>query len=107
MNSKQQLLLTARTVIANKKYWTQDCVARDKEDTMCAVESVMARKFCAVGALMFAYTGKSFPEKEWQCLREAAAELGYTDGPASLNDYASHKKVMKMYDRAIEIAGTR
>lgn len=107
MNSKQQLLLTARTVIANKKYWTRNSVAKTKDGAHCLVESPEARKFCAVGALMFAYPGKNFPEKEWQCLWEAAMELGYEDGPAMLNDDASHKKVMKMFDRAIEIAETR
>ncbi len=105
MNKDQIELLAARTLIANKKYWTRDVVARDKKGNSCDVTSPKAEQFCAVGALTFVHEGNDYPEKCWRYLHKAAQELGSTAGPATLNDEMSHAKVMQMYDRAIELAG--
>lgn len=108
MNNSQQILLAARTLIARKKYWTQDAVAVDENHCGVPILHPDAKRFCAIGALTFVYEGKNdFPTKAHSFLQKAMEERGEQEDTslALFNDSHTHKEVLAVFDRAIELAG--
>lgn len=110
LNKTQLKLLAARTVISNKKYWTKDMLARNSSGHNVMVHDPSACSFCAIGALMFAvkdehgFVGDS---KAYKYLSKASKELYNNVFVSDVNDTYGHTAVMRMYDRAIELAGDK
>lgn len=134
MNNSEALLIAARTLIANKKDWTQgtevyslDSSIYDGADPRI---DPLTCQFCSVGAVRF--VGQGLGERTVDIalnrLDEAATQLYgrnkkalvkmgawdalYDETEESLsaidvNDSLGHKAVLKMFDKAIELAGNQ
>lgn len=107
LNQTQLKLLAARTVISNKKYWTKDMLARNDKGQHVEVTDPEACSFCAIGALVFAVgeeIGFVGYTKPYRYLMKASQELYNNEFVSDVNDTHGHKAVLRVYDRAIELA---
>lgn len=98
-----KILRAARQRITDPKNWTRDAYARDEagRDTYTNGDCDFAVCWCAYGALGAEGSGVLTPEAD--ILFQAALEL-YEKGPVEINDALGHEAVLRVYDRAIEIA---
>ena len=93
------LLRKAKALIDTPEKWCQGAMALDRLGRVCfdPMGSYVVRR-CAIGAAAtIDGCGWSRP------LKAAAKEMGYRD-PGDLNDRTDHLTVMRMFDRAIELA---
>ena len=101
MNEAQKQLSEAKTLISDSANWCQHANARSNTGQEVDVESESATKWCAFGALLRTHCRGS-------CvlyLDQAAEELCCGKGFVKTNDTTDHPTVMRMFDRAIELAG--
>ena len=117
MRSSVEILKAARTAIIDPEHWTRGAYARDREGRQTPPKYHDAFCFCALGAIRFCAEDD---EDDWTqqkaeiFLNRAAPELLPAMGVFSIapevapevyiNDYGGHGDVMRMYDRAIEMA---
>lgn len=107
MNGAVEDLWAARELLADPGRWTQGVYARDERGAKMPPEDVRAVCWCALGALLR-------PEATWQAdfvrggafLVQAADEL-FRSTPSGVNDRLGHAAVLRIYDRAIELAEDR
>lgn len=99
-------LREARKLIEDPERWCRNHFAVDAEGRMVKAREDRACRWCAEGALfrVVGAAGQGMTE-----LRRAARELGKdyrmrNADPAALNDHLGHSAVLRMYDRAIELA---
>jgi len=100
-----ELLRAAQELIRDKSKWTRGAYGRDAAgESVDDVDSITAAEsFCALGAVHFV-SGDEVDEGPWfEALRRAAIIAGESS-VVSVNDVLGHDAVMKMFDRAIEIA---
>ena len=99
--SSADILRAARARIADPKNWTQRHFARDAYGLPVMGSSADAVCWCAEGALQA--EGRSYASAELLILDQAAHELT-NEFAAWVNDHDGHSAVLKIYDRAIELA---
>jgi hypothetical protein len=91
-----QLLTVARTLIADRKNWTEGCY------------ETYGRRRCAVGAVCVAaeLLGGEFRADATDQLRAVALRRGYANVEA-MNDTLSHDEILTAFDEAIALATER
>lgn len=100
------VLRAARDVIADGKNWTVQAYAKNKEGRQVSPHNSDACQFCAVGALgkvLISDAGDAERSTAYKFLNAAAFELFHAPVHRA-NDEKGHELVLKMYDRAIELA---
>lgn len=103
-----EILKAARARIAEREHWVTGIRACGPQGGRVGPRSPRAVAWCASGALV-----ASSPPDDWlvfdlayDILEVAAIEFGY-ESIEELNDAASHVLVIRMFDRAIELASAR
>jgi|SRR6185369_12350995 len=107
MNEIQTALIAAKTLISYPSEWTTFFLARSREGDDCAPNSPQAVRWCALGAVDAVARANII--KIWDLLAEAAIDMGadeenFKHPAAQINDNHGHAAVMRMYDRAIQLA---
>lgn len=98
----KEILIEVREVIKDRKSWTYNAWARDKYGKPVRVDSENAVRFCLLGAGE-KVTGNLGLLTDWYDLLLELCK--YTDNnPGEFNDTHTHKQVIEMLDRAIELA---
>lgn len=108
LNKTQLELLAARTVISRKRYLARGTLARSGSGHVVRYDDPKAVSMCAIGALCFAINKDTLnvaTTKAYKFLNRACVELYNNTFIGDINDTKGHKAVMRMYDRAIELAG--
>ena len=99
-------LRAARALIASGTGWTQNAFGRDehgdKVDTVAVVRGDGCA-WCAYGALMHVTRGDDPPGDSFLIRAVTAPEFRGME-PDEVNDLLGHGAVLRMYDRAIELA---
>ena len=99
-----RVLEKARSLIANERYWLQECVAQDAKLRERDPEEKAAIYFCAYGALRAARERLDLPDDD---LRDAIQLLANeVDGVCAgdimqFNDTSDHASVISAFDAAI------
>ena len=101
-SSSAQILRAARARIADPKNWTTDTFARDANGWPCSARDKNACRWCAYGALRADGYFNDAPATA--LLSEASQALNCGMLPHAVNDLKGHSAVLKIYDRAIELA---
>lgn len=124
MNQVQKDLIAAKELIKDFKNWTFRTRARNSQGESVHVFDPAAVCFCAVGAVEKVLGDKVADVEEGiyssrnptiKCLNDACKEYKYGSNVWGFNDamYSfyrdgeGHKQVLDVFDKAIEIAGTR
>lgn len=97
------ILVLARAIIEDQGKWTTGANARDAWDEAVGPTSSKACCWCARGAVlrvMPAYSPIPF-----SVLTKAGRELFHEDSTVLINDAFDHADVIRLFDRAIELAG--
>jgi hypothetical protein len=97
--AEADILRRARARISDPSRWTQEFYARDRAGYRTDPTSSDAVRWCSYGAVD-AELGTSQVD---QFLHLAARVLGL-HSPGSANDNGDHATVLRMFDRAIELA---
>lgn len=96
-----EVLVAARELISDPSKWTQNAIARMPDGTECSEHDPEAVSWCALGAIHkcgYVYSGDA-----WAHLSNAAYEVG-ASSLVDVNNNRQHADVMRMFDRAIELA---
>lgn len=98
-----EMLEKAKAIIADPSHWTQGWFAKDAagNDTFSLRSEAVC--WCSMGALNKAGFGP-WGECFAPVFEVALMEAGHTQGMASYNDTHTHEEVMKVWDRAIQLA---
>ena len=108
MTDSASILRAARARIADPKNWTTEFEARDVSGREVNAGSRSARCWCALGSLRAECHAQrkdmDFARDLAETLREATNELFNCRLVAVANDHYGHSAVLKIYDRAIELA---
>jgi hypothetical protein len=104
MATSAEILKAARARIADPKNWTQEHYARTDKGRPVGSNEAGAVCWCAIGALNAELgANASGEESAFKMLWNASGEL-FRMGPHMVNDDLGHSAVLKIYDRAIELA---
>lgn len=95
-------LLAGRTVIADKKNWTQRTFARTTRGKRTGVEGPDAYKFCALGALQFVNEVPLYMSLQAELVLDKAAKVLFNYGIVTVNDKFDHTSILKVYDLALD-----
>ena len=95
------ILIGARELISDKTNWVRKVYALDNLGREVTPTNENACKWCSYGAIYKIAGGVDYPARHK--LRQASSIL-YGDTPVGVNDYQSHADVIKMFDKAIELA---
>lgn len=101
MSDALEQLRAARSLLADPAAWTRETYARDRYGDPVHSAFEEAACWCAYGALE--RQGASGNSEASEYLRRAALVL-FDSWPACVNDDRGHEAVLRMYDRAIELA---
>ena len=102
MRGPLDLLQEARALLANAAHWTVRSYARDRNGQPIHPWEREAVCWCTYGAPeRHGISGQSVEACAF--LRVAASKL-FEEFPAHVNDVRGHFSVLRMYDRAIELA---
>lgn len=99
MMTAAEALRAAKAKIEDPGYWCKYYYARDADGKPTESFDQKACSWCALGAVLS--IGADF--HIFHYLHKAAKEYGCISADV-LNDHSTHAQVMKMYDRAIELA---
>ena len=106
--SSADILRAARARIADPKNWTQGEMARDGSGKACPARSPNAVCWCAMGAVKV--SGADFYSEAADLLWQVSHDL-FGRGVPYVNDDPDedlgHSAVLKIYDRAIELAESK
>ena len=99
-----EILIQALGIISNPERWTQGTFARDITGDSRSYLSYAAVRFCAAGAIFkcIRWDG-AFPVRAIQYLDEAALQMASSNS-VGVNDKLGHAAVIRMFERAIELA---
>ncbi len=97
-------LQDARAKIADRKHWTRGAFARNERGKGVSEMAPDAVRWCAIGSLWS--LNRPAVTEGLVLLLSAAFELFDMDA-MQVNDTLGHKAVLRMYDRAIELAGEK
>lgn len=99
-------LEAAKALIADPTNWCQGTMAMSRHRWPIGISDPQASAWCSEGAIVRITGAVSEKGNLWRFLRSASHELGYF-APFELNDNTNHATVMRMFDRAIELAWER
>ena len=96
----------AKAKIATSSTWAKGALARDKNSKPVSTVDPRACRFCSVGALLVSDVPYLLGDPARDLLDKAASEIRsiHNTDIITANDSSSHKTVMKIWDRAIEMA---
>ncbi len=94
------LLRKAKALIDTPEKWCQGTCARDARGKAVLLGSATAVAHCSFGAV---WALSANTQQAASLLRRVGAEMGY-GGEVVLNDSTDHPTVMRMFDRAIDLA---
>lgn len=99
----REILIAAKAKIQDPERWCRWWYARDENDLRVHHDDKEAVKWCSIGSLD-SITYQNTKAKGF--LATAAKEIAPRAGHpiVRINDYRGHPTVMKMFDRAIELA---
>lgn len=100
------ILREARSLIENPEHWTQRSNARNKNGDVVGPKSTAATCWCINGAVQ-KVSGNAIVlyTKSVNLLSDAARGLfGTTVGFTTINDEREHEDVLRLIDKAIELA---
>jgi len=106
------ILISARSLIADPKNWTQCHLATTATGEGCDPWDAQAGKFCAYGALLrVALNLVSDDYRDAQRLADSATAVllgngknngeSFPEGLFAINDYRGHGAVMELFDKAL------
>lgn len=98
------VLRQARELITDSERWTQNEFARDFRGTAVSPRSELAVCWCAMGAVSRVGDNKFWLRVETKRYLEIASQELFETFPERVNDTLGHEAVLRMYDRAIELA---
>ena len=113
-----EILAKARSILDKPENWTRHVMARNKDGVEGQFEQPSARKFCIAGAVYRATndigdcdTTYRAAAMSWldTALHERSERTGFRFADVvTFNDYAfrTHKDVVELFDRALELART-
>lgn len=105
--SEVELLMEARELISDPERWCQGHIAENDTGIEVSPLSPDAKRFCAAGSICNVMGVRhAFISNAWETLGEAASGL-FGRSVTYVNDDYSHADVLRMFDRAIEIAKAR
>ena len=96
-----EALRKAKALIEDPQHWCQGVYAKGKSGREVDVKSRYADQWCAAGAMDKVNPRNTFSGDLY--LNRAARDL-YDQHFITVNDRLAHMDVMRMYDRAIELA---
>ena len=99
-NETVRILRAAKARIENPENWCQMALALTRECKRVRADDKNAVQWCAVGTLV---AMPNALQREFTLLSKAAKECGFPT-IATLNNETDHPTVMRMFDRAIELA---
>lgn len=106
MAAQAEILKAARALIEDRIRWTQHTYARGKSGRPVYPEQRSAVSWCALGAIC-KVTDTNPLRSDYpvavEYLRRSAEEIGFTSVEL-VNDGRFHSTVLRMFDRAIELA---
>ena len=106
------ILTVARKLIESPSHWTQGALCRNRQGQQVSTNSDEAYCYCAQGAVIAVcdhkyvdhYTQLTGDHRLWNFLNRVSNKIYPEHGFLSvLNDFGSHKDVLEVYDRAIDI----
>lgn len=108
MKKPSEVLSDAKELIRDPLKLTKSFLARNKLDNQVDPLSPVACKWCSVGAVIHVAKKNGLNEEiALPFLRTATKDWGYhgqAGSPAIMTDNRSHEEIMKLFDRAIELA---
>jgi len=99
-------LIAAKKLISKRKHWCTGSFARDAQGEGTDIEDGNTVRWCAMGALRKVTQTPILQSKMpvgFNALHKFSRKLGFV-GITNLNDNSSHKKVMEMFECAIQDA---
>lgn len=102
--SDADILREARALIEDPARWTQGALAHSKLGRAVNPEGKAAVRWCAMGALYKAADRVSDTFSVERYLIAAARDIGLPRDVDDVNDSTDRATVLRMYDRAIELA---
>lgn len=105
-----EILRAAKAKIEDPAHWCQGYSWLNSKNQPISRDDMRsaARRCCAIGAVALSCQRLSDEWSPIRFLETAANELGFGEkvllAPAELNDSTDHATVMRMFDRAIELA---
>lgn len=104
-----EVLKKAKALIADPEHWCRRRVATNAGGDGVPATSPSAVSWCSIGAVSAVTVDVDVKQHAWMMLERAAEEMGFEEdaeaAAACLNDETDHPTVMKMFDRAIALAG--
>ena len=97
-----EILRAAKAKIEDPAHWCQGEYAKDALGQRASEYSDEACAWCAMGAFHTIDNGSSYDA--FRSLAKAANEIHQGWGIPNVNDNTDHATVMRMFDRAIELA---
>lgn len=102
MTTTADKLREAKALIEDPERWCQGALRRDKYGNAGAIGGEVVER-CADGAVAEVLGQYRTDDPVFAPLNAAAVEMGF-ENSACLNESTDHPTVMKMFDRAIELA---
>jgi len=102
-----ELLRAAKALIDTPEKWTIEALARDKTGLQVAICHSDAVCFCSYGAIHKIGDIKNinyWNNPMYDYVDKASELIGGQSSAATFNDSHTHEEVMKMWDKAIELA---
>ena len=106
---QKQVLINARTLIANPAHWTNGTLARTADDHYVDWYDRSAAKWCAQGAIYRAAYDLVGDQKEATRIGDEAAKSIYRPcwrfaSLHNINDRQGHAAVLAVFDKALQAA---
>jgi YD repeat-containing protein len=106
---KNQVLINARALIAERAHWTTGTLACTANGRRVAWHDQSATKWCALGAIYrAAYDLVGDPTEATRIGNEVAKSVSparwFRGGLPAINDVRGHAAVLKVFDKALQAA---
>jgi hypothetical protein len=103
---QKRLLISARALIADRSFWTKGVFARTLQGHAIAWDDASARKWCAVGAIrrvaLDLVHDRDHAERIADDVEKLVCHGRWFRSLVVINDFSSHKRVLSLFDKAIE-----
>jgi hypothetical protein len=105
--STAEILKAAKALIADPERWTVREYAIKADSSPAWGYETDACKWCALGALQYVLLSRVTGGTQPRLLLDSVANGLHDEGVTGVNDDLGHAAVMRMYDKAIELAEER
>lgn len=104
----REILIKARELISKPEQWNQGCMARNKDNQVVHSYSDDAVRWCAIGAIRNIVCSNGYVGVEHlliHCIPDDYKPYMRSNATlAEFNDDKTHKEVLGLFDKAIELA---